>query len=86
MIETKSLSIVVVTRYVASKILDACVKIKWTWTEESSPEGGVQGLMKYIKTKHTVETPIARNKSNLEAEPFSNMLYINVYTEALIPT
>jgi len=78
------LSIVVIIRYVASKILEACVKIKWTWIEESSPEG-VQGLMKYIKIKHTIETPIARNKSSLEAEAFRSILYINAYTEALIP-
>jgi len=52
--------------------LEACVKIKWICTEESSHEGGAQGLMKYIKIKQ-IETPTARNNSN-------------VYTKMLIPT
>jgi hypothetical protein len=40
--------------------LEACVKIKWICTEESSQEGGAQGLMKYIKIKQTIETPTGR--------------------------
>jgi hypothetical protein len=69
----------------ASRITAAWVKRKWTCSEESSPEAGVHGRIKYIIAKHKMGMTSVRKSRRFEAEPLSARLYTTVYTAAEIP-